>query len=144
MTFLMQYIYFMVMLVFARSSKAEITVSYTTSFPGGSGYHVLDAEHLTLICSFTEQFGSLSWYSRRGNEMVIFTKDGPDKPEVIPETVYKSRIVSSSFTSNSHIMVITVDKEQDEGQTFQCRFLFLDGLFPVFGAVIVNDILGMD
>ena len=96
-------------------------VSYSTSYPTDRGEdYIVDGEPLTLECVYTGTITSITWWTERDGSEQIFS-GSPDSP-TIPDTVYKYRIdeEASVFTSNSHHLVITVNKEEDDEQEFKC------------------------
>ena len=118
-------------------------VSYSTSYQAGSGnYYIVDGEQLTLKCEYTGTITTINWWTERGGSEQIFT-GSPDSP-TIPDTVYKSRIdeAASVFTPNSHQLVLTVSKQNDDGQEFKCFVVTVENPFGSERRKLLGDILG--
>ena len=118
-------------------------MSYSTSYPTDSGDdYIVHGDHLTLECKYTDAITSITWWAERDGTEQIFT-GSPDSP-TIPDTVYKSRIdeEASVFTSNSHRLVITVNKQEDDDQEFKCFVVTVENPFGSERRKMLGDILG--
>ena len=118
-------------------------MSYSTSYVSNSGEdYIVDGEQLTLECVYTGTLTAINWWTERDGSEQIFT-GSPDSP-TIPDTAYKSRIdeEASVFTSTSHQLVITVNKQEDDEQEFKCFVVTVEDPFGAEKRKQVGKILG--
>ena len=94
---------------------SNVTVLLSTDFPSDDGHYMVHGKPVTLQCIFTSA-AEVTW--KIDESIVLVYSIGNDKTVIADG--YSSKVKGSHYSSDTHTVILNIDKTVDKGSTVTC------------------------
>ena len=95
--------------------ESDVTVLLSTDFPSDDDYYIVHGKPVILQCVFTSA-AEVTW---KINENIVLVYSINNQQTVV-EDDFSSKVSGSHYSSDTHTVILDIDKTTDEGRTVTC------------------------